>query len=73
MQYHNVLTPMDFPMNPLQNIDYVLNLFDLKSTNDQVLHLDDSILKLEVKNLINNSDLIIEKINVWRWSIDRQK
>ena len=73
MQYHNVLTPVNFPINPLQNIDYVLNLFDLESTNDQVLHLDDSILKLEVKNLITNSDLIIEKINVWRWSIDRQK
>jgi len=69
----NVLTPLKIDISPLIDQDSIFKQFDNNLKNHQVLHLTDSILKPEIKTLINNRGLIIEKIDVWRWNTDVER
>lgn len=69
-----VLTPLRIDPQPLIDIKEILGRFDYtKKDLTEILHLNDNILKPEIKKLFNDRGLEIEKIDVWKWSINSQK
>lgn len=68
-----VVTPLSIDKNPLINQAAIFEKFDQTKKGNQVLHYTDEILKPEVKKIINDRGLKIEKIDVWKWSVDLEK
>lgn len=72
ISYPNVLVPVAFPTDPLVDKTSVMSKFD-NGTGLQVLHLKEDIIKPDVLKLINDRNLSIDKVDVWRWNLSMTK
>ncbi len=59
--------------DPLIDAKEVFGRFNYNLKESQILHLTDDVLKPEIRKLFNDRGLIVEKVDVWRWSTDSQK
>jgi hypothetical protein len=64
-----VVTPLNFTKDPLLSKNDVLSKF-LNKKGNQILHFTEDILKPEIKKILNERGLKIEKVDVWRWDIN---
>lgn len=68
--YNNILCPLKLDSSPLADKQGLLNMFDLKSSKNQVLHMSGNILKESVLGVFHKRNLYIEKIDIWRWNLN---
>ena len=70
LSYPGILTPLNLDPQPLLDQDAVLSNFDLTNSENQVLHLDQIVLKPSIIKALTSRGLLIEKVDVWRWNLD---
>jgi hypothetical protein len=73
LSYPGILTPLNLDPQPLLDQDAVLLQFDSSNAEHQVLHFDQNVLKPSIVTALITRGLLIEKVDVWRWNLDKEK
>lgn len=73
LSYPGILTPLNLDPHPLLDQDAVLSKFDPSDLEHQILHLDQDVLKPSIVEALVSRGLIIEKVDVWRWNLDKER
>jgi hypothetical protein len=71
ISYPDTLIPLDIDIDPLIDKQSILSTFDISNDGHQVLHLTESILKPSVLKILNDRNINIDKIDVWRWHLTK--
>lgn len=73
LSYPSILTPLNLDPHPFNDKQSVLLQFNPAIAGHQVLHLKQDVLKPSIQEAITSRGLEIEKVDVWRWNLDKEK
>jgi hypothetical protein len=69
LAYPGILTPLNLDPKPFVDQDAVVSLFNPAIKEHQILHLTMDVLKPSIIRAFLSRGLLIEKVDVWRWSL----
>jgi hypothetical protein len=67
--YPGILIPLNLDPKPFVDQDAVVSLFNPAIKEHQILHLAMDVLKPSIIRAFLSRGLLIEKVDVWRWSL----